>query len=154
MDPVSVGLLAALAGGAGGEPGRQAWAGLGELVRRPFGRGAATGDDPDAPAVSSGEAELAALERAPADPARGQSLSTVLAVRAALDPDFRTGLRQWHDRAKLVRTGDGSVHNTISGGHQYGAVVMGRDISELTIDSRPSSPRRRKADKDTPPESP
>lgn len=38
MEPVSVGLLAALAGGAGGELGRQVWAALSALVRRPFRR--------------------------------------------------------------------------------------------------------------------
>ncbi|WP_209439488.1 hypothetical protein [Kitasatospora phosalacinea] len=137
-----MGLLAALAGGAGGELGRQAWSGLSELVRRPFRHGPAVAEDAEAPAISSGEAELVALERAPADPAQGRSLSTVLAVRAALDPDFRAGLQQWHERAKLVRTGNGDVHNSISGGHQYGAVVMGRDISGLTLDSRVPPPDR------------
>jgi hypothetical protein len=33
LEPISMGLLAALAGGAGGELGRQAWAGLSALVR-------------------------------------------------------------------------------------------------------------------------
>ncbi|MFJ5231420.1 hypothetical protein ACIQBJ_16160 [Kitasatospora sp. NPDC088391] len=147
-----MGLLAALAGGAGGEMGRQAWSGLSELVRRPFGHGPATVDDAEAPAVSSGEAELTALERAPADQARGQSLSTALAVRAALDPDFRTGLQQWCERAKLVRTGSGDVHNTISGGRQYGTVIMGRDISGLTLDPGAPPQGRRAADEDAPPE--
>ena len=36
VDPVSVGLLVALADGVGGELGRQVWAGLGAVVLRPF----------------------------------------------------------------------------------------------------------------------
>jgi hypothetical protein len=59
LDPVSVGMLAALAGGAGGELGRQAWAALSELVRRPFGRRAS--------AVTPGEPELVALSEAPGE---------------------------------------------------------------------------------------
>ncbi|WP_411089950.1 hypothetical protein [Streptomyces sp. 061-3] len=134
MDPVSVGLLAALAGGAGGEVGRQTWAGLSALVRRPFRR---VEDTALAPAVSSGEVELAALGQAPADPARTQALSTALAVRAEADPDFHAGLLQWHERAKLVRTGDGEVTNTISGGTQNGPVLQGRDFSGLTFTTPP-----------------
>ncbi|MFE7776858.1 hypothetical protein ACFU5O_23800 [Streptomyces sp. NPDC057445] len=136
MDPISVWLLAALAGGAGGEAGRQAWAGLSALVRRPFvrGEGAAEGSE-----TVSAEAELAELERAPADPARAHALSTALAVRAALEADFRTGLQQWHERAKLVRTGDGEVHNTISGGTFNGPALQGRDFSGISFASPPPS---------------
>ncbi|MGW2056265.1 hypothetical protein ACWCOZ_20520 [Streptomyces sp. NPDC001840] len=134
MDPISVGLLAALAGGTGGEVGRQAWAGLSALVRRPFRRGE---DGTEDPAVSSGEVELAALGQAPADPACAVALSTALAVRAAVDSDFHAGLQQWHERAKLVRTGDGEVTNTISGGTQNGPVVQGRDFSGLSFITPP-----------------
>jgi hypothetical protein len=131
VDPISVALLAALAGGAGGEMGRQAWAGLSSLVRRPFLR--AQGDSSGAPAVSSGAAELARLEEDPDDPERAHALSTALAVRAVLDADFHTGLRQWHEQAKLVRTGEGEVHNTISGGVQHGPVLQGRDFSGISF---------------------
>ncbi|GAX57892.1 hypothetical protein [Streptomyces olivochromogenes] len=134
MDPISVGLLAALAGGAGGEAGRQVWAGLSALVRRPFQRveyGAQT------PAVSSGEAEVAALGQAPADPARAQALSTALAVRAAVDSDFHASLQEWYGQAKLVRTGDGDVNNTISGGTQNGPVLQGRDFSRISFTTPP-----------------
>ncbi|MGW0705241.1 hypothetical protein ACWD4G_04585 [Streptomyces sp. NPDC002643] len=134
MEPVSVALLAALAGGAGGELGRQSWASLSELVRRPFRRGQ---EGAHVPAISSGEAELTTLTRAPADPAHAQALSTALAVRAALDADFHTGLQQWQEQAKLVRTGDGAVNNTISGGTYNAPVVMGRDISQTTITNGP-----------------
>ncbi|MFI1928078.1 MULTISPECIES: hypothetical protein [unclassified Streptomyces] len=136
MDPVSVGLLAALAGGAGGELGRQAWAGLTALVRRPFRRDAGE----EAPMVSSGEAELARLELDPVDQQQAQALSTALAVRAVLDTDFRTGLEDWQEQAKLVSTGDGTVHNTISGGTQHGPVLQGRDFSGLSFTTHPSAP--------------
>ena len=134
MDPVAAALLAAIAGGAGGEAGRQAWAGLGALVRRPFRRGS---DDAAAPAVSSGELELAALGQMPADPARAQALSTALAVRAAVDADFRSRLAAWQEQAKQVRTGDGDVSNTISGGTQHGAVLQGRDFSGISFTTPP-----------------
>lgn len=129
-----MGLLAALAGGAGGEVGRQAWAGLSALVRRPFQRGQETAGRS---AVSSGEAELARLEHAPADPARAQALSTALAVRAAADVDFQAGLQRWHEQAKLVRTGDGEVHNVISGGTFHGPAVQGRDFSGVSFTAPP-----------------
>lgn len=133
MDPVTVALLAAIAGGAGGEAGRQAWVGLGALVRRPFRHDA----DAATPAVSSGELELAALGQTPADLARAQALSTALAVRAAVDADFRSGLAAWQEQAKLVRTGDGDVSNTISGGTQHGPVLQGRDFSGISFTTPP-----------------
>ncbi|OAH10246.1 hypothetical protein [Streptomyces jeddahensis] len=143
MDPVSVGLLAALAGGVGGEIGRQAWAALSELVRRPFRGGQ---DTEDVPAVSSGVAELAELERAPADPAPAQRLSTALAVRAAVDADFRAGLEQWNEQARLVRTGDGEVHNTISGGTFHGPTLQGQTFSRISFTTPPPPPADRGPD--------
>lgn len=132
--------------------GRQAWDGLSALVRRPFWHGPATTDDTAVPALSSGAVELVALEQAPTDPARGHTLSTVLAVRAALDPDFRAGLQQWHEQAKLLRTGEGETHNTISGGSQYGAVVQGRDFSGgLTFNSHVQRPTGQASHEDAPP---
>ncbi|MFF2436664.1 hypothetical protein ACFVU4_21215 [Streptomyces sp. NPDC058107] len=142
MDPVSVGLLVALAGGAGGEVGRQAWVGLSALVRRPF-RPDSSGQ---APVVSSGEAELVRLAGDPSDQGRAQALSTALAVRVAVDEDFRTGLAAWQEQAKLVRTGDGAVTNTVSGGTQHGPVVQGRDFSQLTFTTAPPPPAPPSAD--------
>ncbi|MFI5683707.1 hypothetical protein [Streptomyces sp. NPDC051636] len=136
MDPVSVTLLAALASGAAGEAGRQAWTGLGALVRRPFRRGDGTDR---LPAVSSGEAELAALQHDPADPVRAQALSTALAVRAALDAEFQAGLQQWHEQAKLVRTGDGETRNEISGGTFNSPVLQGRDFNGVSF-GNPTTP--------------
>ncbi|WP_461034278.1 hypothetical protein [Streptomyces mayteni] len=138
MEPISTALLAALAAGAGGEAGRQTWEGLLALVRRPFRRGAVDdGDGP--PSVSSGEAELRRLALAPSDPERAQTLSTALAVRAALDADFRGHLASWGQEARLVRTGDGEVRNEISGGTVHGPVLQGRDFSGLSI-TAPSLP--------------
>lgn len=129
-----MGLLAALAAGAGGEVGRQAWAGLSALVRRPFQRGQETAGHS---AVSSGEAELTRLEHAPADPVRAQALSTALAMRATADADFHAGLQRWYEQAKLVRTGDGEVHNEISGGTFHGPAVQGRDFSGVSFTTPP-----------------
>ncbi|WP_051970779.1 hypothetical protein [Kitasatospora azatica] len=130
MDPVSVGLLAALAGGAGGELGRDAWAALSALVRRPFRRG---GADEDGPAAGSGEAELARLAQNPADQSIAQALSTTLAVRAALDAEFRAVLAAWQDQVQRIPLDDRAVHNTISGGTQHGPALQGRDFSNLTF---------------------
>ncbi|MFJ6892510.1 hypothetical protein [Streptomyces hokutonensis] len=135
MDPVSVGLLASLAGGAGGEVGRQVWTGLTALVRRPFHRG-----DDGSGGPGPGEDELARLQQAPGDGTRAHALSTALAVRAALDPDFATALAAWHEQAKLVRTGDGTVNNAISGGSYYAPVLQGRDFPDTTFNS-PAPPR-------------
>lgn len=146
MDPVSAVLLAALAGGAGGEMGRQAWAALSALVRSPFLRGQgpagdsgpATGTAGDS-VVAPGERELAELERAPHDPAPAGALSVALASRAAVDADFRTGLEQWYEQAKLVRI-DGEVHNSVSGGTFYGPTVLGRDFSGMSFTVAPPPP--------------
>lgn len=127
---MSVGVLAALAGGAGGELGRQSWAALSDLVRRPFGR--------QSGAVAPGEAELVALNAAPGELARAEALSAALLARTAEDPEFATALTSWHSRA-LVLT-DGSVTNTISGGTQYGPVIQGREFSDITFNSPPAPP--------------
>ncbi|WBB64596.1 hypothetical protein O7599_23315 [Streptomyces sp. WMMC500] len=139
MDPVSVGLLVALAGGAGGEIGRQGWEGLTRLVRRPFRRDG--GDAGAGSEVGSGEAELERLAAEPGDEARAQALSTALAVRAALDGEFRAGLRAWQDALPpLPDDGAGTVTNIVSGGTQYGPVVQGRDFSDITFNTPPPPP--------------
>jgi hypothetical protein len=146
MDPISVALLAALAGGVAGEVGRQSWTALSALVRRPFrgGDGAA-----GLPAVSSGEAELAALGQAPADEARAQTLSTALAVRAAVDPDFRAALQQWHAQAKRTGSGGGDVNSTILGGTYSGPVIAGRDFTGITFTTHPQPPAAAPTDGET-----
>ncbi|MFD5317109.1 hypothetical protein [Streptomyces sp. NPDC127098] len=77
------------------------------------------------------------LAQSPSDPERAQSLSTTLAVRATLDPDFCTRLETWRQEALRVRTGDGEVRNEISGGTLYGPIVQGRDFSGLSITASP-----------------
>ncbi|MGW7431366.1 hypothetical protein ACWGIN_17645 [Streptomyces sp. NPDC054861] len=133
MDPITAAALAALAGGLGGEAGRQAWQGLNALVRRPFGRAATQGtEDEGTSQASSGELEVAALEGAPADPMRAQALATALGVRAALDGEFRVLLHEWWQRVQ-ASSSRGDVHNSISGGTQNGPVLQGRDFSSLTF---------------------
>ncbi|CAL2072678.1 conserved protein of unknown function [Streptomyces murinus] len=137
MDPVSMGLLTALAGGAGGELGRQAWTGLGELVRRPFRRGGAVGPEGSAPEGSapegSGEAELARLARDPGDAAAARALSVVLRRRAAADAEFEERLRRWDEAARRVSLTGGDVHNSISGGTFSAPVIQGRDFTGTTF---------------------
>ncbi|GAB7188496.1 hypothetical protein ATKI12_8327 [Kitasatospora sp. Ki12] len=151
MDPISAAALAALAGGVGGEAGRQAWTALSALIHRPFHRGEAgavgeAGAD-GALVVSSGEAELRALAQDPRELERAQRLSTALAVRAALNAEFRVALEHWWQQAQSVRTSEGTVTNRVSGGTQYGPVVQGRDFSNLTITTHASAgPREVPAD--------
>ncbi|ATZ29371.1 hypothetical protein SLAV_38035 [Streptomyces lavendulae subsp. lavendulae] len=134
MEPVSVALLGALAGGAGGEAGRQAWAGLTNLVRRPF-----AGRSASAPAASNGEVELVRLMQDPANRERAHALSTTLAVRAALDGDFTAALQEWHSRAQTLQVHTGSpVNNTVSGGTFHGPQFMGRDFHGFTLNAAAS----------------
>ncbi|GAA4028368.1 hypothetical protein [Streptomyces plumbiresistens] len=134
MDPISTALLTALAGGVGGEAAKQAWAWLKTLVRRPAATDSAT---------ASGEAELVALEQAPADVDRAQALSTTLAQRAAADPEFRTELERWHQQVQVSKTGTGDAYNEIIGGNQHGPVLQGRDFTGLTFGSpQPPPPPR------------
>lgn len=145
MDPISAAALAALAGGLGGEAGRQAWQGLTVLVRRPFGRGAAAGaEDAEAPPVSSGEPEATALAADPTDPLRAEALATALHARAARDGEFRVQLDEWWQRTQ-AGSAVGDVHNSISGGTQNGPVIQGRDFSGLTI-TMTRSPQARAED--------
>lgn len=137
MDPVSTALLIALAGGAGGEVGRQTWAALTNLIRRPF-RSEDETTSPS-PAVGSGELELQRLEQAPADVSLAQALSVALAARAASDEHFRSELGRWHEQAKAVSVSSEDVTNTISGGTFNGPVVQGRDFSGVTFTDRPAS---------------
>lgn len=136
MDPVSVGLLMALAGGAGGEAGRQAWAGLSTLVRRPF---RSVGETSESSPATSGEGELIRLEEAPADQSRAQALSEALAARATADSDFRSDLSRWHELAITLRVGEGRTTNHISGGTFHGPTVQAENISGGLTFTTPAS---------------
>ncbi|GAB2613596.1 hypothetical protein GCM10027168_52840 [Streptomyces capparidis] len=129
MDPISVAVLAALAGGAGGEFGRQTWAGLTALIRRPFRRG----EDTD-PAAPTGEDELAALAQAPDDSSRAAALHDALRARAAADPEFGQALREWWAQAQQAApTGRGDVHNVVRDTTVNGPMIQGQDFGSLTF---------------------
>ncbi|MET9440782.1 hypothetical protein [Streptomyces sp. NPDC006610] len=130
MDPISAGLLVAIATGAAGEAGRQLWAGLGGLVTR---RTAIEAGERETSATITGSAELASLNEAPDDLERAQALSNILARRAQVDEAFRAGLMQWHQQAQALRTGDGETTNAISGGTQNGPILQGRDFSGINF---------------------
>jgi hypothetical protein len=135
MDPVTVGavLLAVVSGAAEGV-GSRLWDGVVALVRRPFRKTAEAGTA----AVPAGEAELAALERAPGEEGRAVALAEVLLARAGADAEFGRALQAWWVQAEPVRTGLGDVANTVSGGTQQ-VVVQGRDFSNLTIGVPPAA---------------
>jgi hypothetical protein len=116
----------ALAGGAGGEAGRQAWTGLSTLVRRPFRGG---GETSESSPTTSGEGELSRLEEAPTDQPRAQALSEALAARATADSGFRSELSQWHELAMTLRVGEGKTTNQINGGTFHGPAVLAENIS-------------------------
>ncbi|WP_328223208.1 MULTISPECIES: hypothetical protein [unclassified Streptomyces] len=142
-----MGLLAALAGGAGGELGRQTWDGLSALVRRPF-RGADGANGADATA-GSGVAELEELQQDPDSGQRARKLSKALERRAERDPGFRTDLATWHGQAKKVHS-QGSVHNTISGGTQNGPVLQGGNFTGVSFTTSPPQPPEADPDNGTP----
>ena len=144
MDPISAEVLAALAGGAGGEMGKQAWTSLSALVRKPFAH--VDHDGAAQPAISSGEPEYAGLQTQPDDAARALALSTALALRASVDDEFRSALHSWQDHSRRVEIGGTSISpvtNTISGGTFNAPVVMGNDFSRLSFGTPPRTERSR-----------
>ena len=147
MDPVTLGavLLAAVTGISETLSG-QLWAGVVSLVRRPLRRKAGAGGD--IAAVSSGEAELTALQQAPGDQRRAVALAEVLLARAGADAEFAQALGDWWDQAGPVRASIGNVVNTISGGTQQGPVLQGRDFSNITFGATPAAPPSSGSDAD------
>jgi hypothetical protein len=116
-------------------------------VRRPF-RHAQPASDTPVP-LSSGEAELAALEQAPADQQRALALAEVLVARAEADGEFRGELQAWWEQASQIHI-DSDVTNTISGGTFSGPVLQGRDFTGLTFGSpAPPPPAPAGPDADT-----
>jgi len=94
MDPITIAVLAALAGGVGGEVGRQAWTSLTALVRRRPAPTAPDAADADG-GTPAGTGEIAALEAAPGDHANAERLERALRERAATDTAFERSLRVW-----------------------------------------------------------
>ncbi|MFI8433742.1 hypothetical protein ACIGJO_08325 [Streptomyces sp. NPDC079020] len=105
MEPISLGVLAALAGGAGGEIGRQAWSGLTGLVRRRRdpapGTPGGTAPEPD-----SAETALAALEGRPGDRERAGELAQALRTQVEADEAFARAVRVWEAMFQASLTAD------------------------------------------------
>jgi hypothetical protein len=143
MEPVTVGaVLLAIISGAGSELGTQLWDNVVSLARRPFLHKAASADCGTASpvAVPPGEAELVALERAPADLRRAVALAEVLLARADADADFKRVLEIWWKQTEPVRANIGNAANVISGDIQRGPVLMGRDFTNLSFGAVPAPP--------------
>lgn len=105
--------IGALAGGAAGEIGRQAWLSLVGLVKKAFGR------------ESAATSELDRLAADPATPENAERLAELLLTYAHDNPSFAADLRAW----VTAMTRDG-VTNTVTGNAQiHGPVVQGRDFT-------------------------
>jgi hypothetical protein len=141
MDPVTIGaVLLAIVSGAGNQLGTQLWEGVVSLVSRPFHRKAAMSNDAAVAVVPAGEAELAALQRAPGDQGKAVTLAEVLLARSGADDEFRRALESWWQQAEPIRLSMGNVANTINGGTQHGPVLQGRDFSNITFGAAPATP--------------
>jgi hypothetical protein len=141
MDPITIGavLLAVITGTSEALSG-QLWTGLVSLVRRPLHRKAVPVSETPTP-VPSGEAELMALQQAPADQHKAVALAERLVARAAADADFDHALKDWWEQARPVRTRIATtVTNTISGGTQYGPVLQGQQFSDVTFGATSAPP--------------
>jgi hypothetical protein len=147
MDPVTVGaVLLAITSGAGEGLGARLWDGVASLVLRPLHHKAGAGGDPAVvTAGSTGEAELAALQMAPADKRHAEALARVLLARADADAEFNRALETWWMQAAPILTPIGNVANVISGGSQQGPVLQGRDFSNITFGTAPAAPAGTKA---------
>ncbi|WP_411072454.1 hypothetical protein [Streptomyces sp. cmx-4-25] len=126
MEVITAELLTALASGAAGMAGQQAWMSLRDLVRRRTEPDGVPGAPEEVP---SGEEELVALDERAESMERARALARVLTLRATYDNAFRDGLTAWRSTAEdaAARTGAGDVDNRITGGRQD-TVVMGRDF--------------------------
>ena len=128
-------VLLAIVSGAGSQLGVQLWESVVSLVRRPFHRKAAA-----VLQVSSGEAEVAALQQAPSDQSKALALAEALLARSVADEEFRRALESWWQQAEQIRDSIGNTTNAISGGIQHGPVLQGRDFSNITFGAPPPSP--------------
>lgn len=123
MDALTIGaVLLAIVSGASGELGSQLWDTITSLIRRPAHRRRN---------AASGEAELAALQQAPADRQRATALAAALLARADTDPDFAAALRRWWDRAA-------PIHNNIITGGTYHAPVLQATTINATFTTPPT----------------
>jgi hypothetical protein len=106
-------VVTALAQGAAGQAGQQAWTVLAALAGRLLGRNSA-----EARAI-----EDARIGSSP-DPAH---LAGVLAARAQADPAFAAAMEEWlTDTQALLATGHGTVNEVT--GPVSGTVIQARDV--------------------------
>src|SRR4051794_14938397 len=123
-----------VAEGVGGEAGEGAWAGVGLLAPRAFGRGAGRPPADDegtaggrAAGGGLGSRARGAWGREPARPPANDevtagALAAELLERARRDPEFAAELRAWF--ADAERVGGGNVENVISGDAQVQGPVV------------------------------
>jgi hypothetical protein len=140
MDSATIAaVLLTIAGGAGTEVGSQLWDGLLALIRCPFRSKYQNSREGTMRALPTGEVELAALEDAPVDEQRALALAKVLLARASTDSGFSQALHAWWEQTSSLRTREGIVVNTISGGNQYGPVIQGHTFTGVTFTSSPET---------------
>jgi hypothetical protein len=139
VDPVTVSaVLLAVVTGVSEALGGHLWDGVVSLVRRPSHGKKYPGGE--IATISSGEAELLALQQSPNNQQKAMMLAEVLLTRAEADDEFDRALKQWWATAEPVREKIGNVTNTISGGTQYGPVLQGRDFTNLNFGTGPVTP--------------
>ena len=127
MDPVTVGaVLVAIAGGAGSELAARLWAGVSALVRRPFRH-------PPCDAGRACDAELAALEQAPADEGRAVALAEVLVARAGSDAQFRQALEGWWGAGRADPDGYWGCHEHDQRRQPAGASAAGPGLHQYHL---------------------
>lgn len=121
--PTLAAIISAIAGGAAGEAGKQAWTSLTRLVRRRFGDHAP-----------------AALEHPGAQP---DEITRILVDHAKTDADFEQALTAWTTNTLHLIQHDKVVRNTISGdAHISGSVVQAGDIGGSIQFGTPHRPAR------------
>ena len=132
MDTVSAALILAVAGGAGGAVGDQAWRGLVSLVHRPAR---------DSSAPESGADQLVRLRQQPDDADSAAQLGHVLTARAAADDTFRAALETWSlDARRLYPPPRLGPTNTVSGGVFHGPVIQAGGSVHLSERIPPPTP--------------
>ncbi|WP_097866957.1 hypothetical protein [Streptomyces sp. rh34] len=127
MEPISEGLLMALAGGAAGSAGQQVWHSLRGLVVR---RDATAGGEPSR---SSIEGELTLLEQRPHDTERARSLAEALRERAEQDPTFAAALAGLREQGERAHRTPGAARFEISGGTQHSVVQAQNMHGDITF---------------------
>ena len=108
-------VLSALAQGAGGQAGQQAWTALAALTRRLPGRQAAGTE-----AVEAARANMG-------DPAAAGRLAGILAGKAAADPGFAAALGQWLAGTQALLTAGHTTVNQVRGAVS-GTVIQAGDV--------------------------